>query len=176
MKSLILAFFLTANVLPLLANDEGGTPGYIPDYETLVREGYGVRVRADYRADYYGVDSRQIVAPMPTQAFYMKGQTIYYGYKPVAVGSEYRNTVYAFGYPSDYFRQMMPASAIAVNLSHYAVAVANHYGDYGPGDFVARAKAEHENAVTTVQTTRVTTLPAIGEGPAQPAHRASAGH
>jgi hypothetical protein len=181
MKPLFVAFLLLFNAAPLFAGEEVGDPGYIPDYQELVREGYGPR--HDYREGYFDRDGYYLrlgygytTAPKPTQAYYGKGYTIYYGYTTVMVPWGQPHTDYAFGYPLEYFRRLMPSSVNGVNLSHYAIEVRNSV--YGPGDFVAQSRSHRDSAITTVQrvtTTTTTTapasganpLPAIGEKPAQ---------
>ncbi len=176
--SLCLLFLLAiaTPLTPLFASDEGGDGAYIPSYQELVREGYGPR--------FTPVLAPVKNAPKPTQAYYGNGYTIYYGYTvvPVRVGYDNANLDYAFGYPIEYFRQMMPTSITETNLNRYAVEMSTPYYDtngYGPGTYVAKAPADHSNAVTTVQSTARTTttttpstpsnganpLPAIGEKP-----------
>jgi hypothetical protein len=179
MKRFLLALFLLATAAPLFANDEGGDPGYIPDYQELLREGYGPR---DYdrdrdREDYYlRLGFGYATVPKPTQAYYGKGYVIYYGYTVVPVWHWEARELYAFGHPVEYFRHLMPGATGNVDLSNYAVEVRN--SNYGPGDYVAQNQAHHGDAVTTVQSVTKTattasaaakgtnTLPAIGEKPA----------
>ncbi len=177
MKRLLIALLLLVSGALLFAQDDGGDPGYIPNYRELVREGYGPR--HEDREDYYlRLGYGFAMAPKPTQAYYGKGYTIYYGYTAVPVLQGQANSVYAFGYPLEYFRHLMPGSVDGLNLSNYAVEVRNN--TYGPGDYVAQNRARHGEAVTTVQKVQTTTttatasgtnpLPPIGEKPAQAAH------
>jgi len=144
-----------------------------------VRQGYGPR---DHQTDgevnvslnlqqFYGVKA----APKPTQAYYAKGYTIYYGYTEIPVRQTEPETAYAFGYSLEYFRHLMPASLDGVTLNQYAVEIRNSL--YGPGDFVAQNQ-HRGNAVTKVQSVTKTAtstgssqLPAIGEKPSKtPSH------
>jgi hypothetical protein len=171
MKRFLFALALLATAAPLFANDDGGDGPVIPDYQTLVREGYGPR------HDVIRLYPILQAAPKPTQAYYTKGYTIYYGYTAVPMRRGELSALYAFGYPVEYFKQMMPTSVSETNLERYAVELPNsqYTGDYSPGNFVARAQAaQRPNAVTTVTRTTTTTttngtnpLPAIGEKPAQ---------
>lgn len=163
MKRSLLALALLVNAAPLFANDEGGTPGYIPDYRELVREGYGPHAEA--REDLYRLTLNQRAAPKPTQAYYGKGFTVYYGFTAVPVYANLANTLYAFGYPLDFFRNLLPTSLTDTDLSRARVVVANQSGSYGPGDFETQARAAHGNAVTTVQKVTPANLSAIGEKP-----------
>jgi len=161
MKQIVFGLFLLALVAPAFANDEGGDIAYIPDYQELVREGYGPRHE-------HARQAQQEQAPKPTQAFYGKGFTIYYGYTAVKAHGWNPASQYAFGYPLEFFRQMMPISGANVNLNNYAVALGNTSSLYGPGDFVAEAKREREQATTRVQSAAnpangTENLPAIGE-------------
>jgi hypothetical protein len=175
MKRFLPVLLLLLMGAPLFASDEDGDPGYIPSFAELVREGYGpsYRNRSDmydrpgygyYPLLHYGVTT----APMPTQAYYGKGYTIYYGYTPVPVwrGSPAEQG-YAFGYPAEYFRRLLPDSLEGVDLKHYAIEV--HNSMYGPGDYVAQNGGHRSDAVTTVQrvttTTTTTTAPSNGTNP-----------
>lgn len=170
MKRSLSFLFLLALATPLFAHDDGGDPAYIPDYKELVREGYGPHYSE--RIDYYSPAWVRAV-PKPTQAYYGKGFTIYYGYKPVLVAEKEENTVYAFGYPISFFRNLARGSLNETNLNQYAVAVWKN--GYEPGSYVAQRPAAHANAVTSVQSTTTTAptstiappaaLPAIGEKP-----------
>jgi hypothetical protein len=171
MKRFLSALFLLALTAPLFANDDGGDPAYIPDYKELVREGYGPRYSE--RIDYYSPGFIKAV-PKPTQAYYGKGFTIYYGYQPVRVLQREEGTLYAFGYPLSYFQNLAKGSLNESNLNQYAVAVFKN--GYQPGANVASSRqAYHGTAVTSVQSTTApapastiappAALPAIGEKP-----------
>jgi len=182
MKQFLFALFLLVNAAPLFANDEGDEIAYIPSYQELVREGYGPR-NHDYRDQYRDQNREQYLgwamstAPKPTQAYYGRGYTVYYGYTPVPVRVMDNNMLYAFGNSVEYYRKMMPASVTETNLSRYAVAVTNNYGYYGRNAVAARV--QNANATTVVQsaaaspapvvakavTSGTTALPAIGEKP-----------
>jgi hypothetical protein len=175
MKRTLLAFLLTLIVIPLLAQDEGGDGATIPNYRELVREGYGPR--SEQRIDYIEFGYGTVAVPKPTQAYYGKGFTIYYGYTAVPVPKGQADSLYAFGYPIEYFRKMLPSSVADVNLNHYAVEVRKSLYGYGPGDYVAQQAVRP--AVTQVQPVPTTTtatpagagqLPAIGEKPSQTSH------
>jgi hypothetical protein len=160
MKHLLLPLLLVASVMPVLAHDEGGDGAYIPDYQTLVREGYGPR--HEVRIETYGLGYR--MRPMPTQAYYANGYTVYYGYQPVPERAGIANSLYAFGYAADFYNKLIPG--MESNLDRLAVTVS-----ISGGDMVAKARTGNGNAVTTVQRTAPATaptanpLPAIGEKP-----------
>ncbi len=125
------------------ALDEGGDGAYIPNYDELQREGYG----GDYR---HAVTD----AAKPTQAYHLKGVTIYYGYTPVHVHRDYEyggdaRENYAFGYPETYFREKMPTSVTSANLNNYAVAV-NDPITRTPGDFF-NTNPDRNTAITFVK-------------------------
>jgi hypothetical protein len=148
MKRLLPALLLLVSATPLLAQDDGGDGTNIPSYRELVREGYGPR---DYRDSYYmrlnyGIHD----APKPTQAFYGKGYTIYYGYTMVPVAPGQEETTYAFGYPLSYFRSMMPSSVNNTNINQYAVEVRGN-AFYQPGDYLAQQRRARANAVSRAQ-------------------------
>jgi len=152
MRRLLFALLLLVSAAPLFAGDTDGDPGYIPSYSELVREGYGPHYST--RVDYYSpVFLRS--APKPTQAYYMKGCTIYYGYTTVPITRREEDTTYAFGHPLSYFQQMMPTSAAQTNLNHYAQQVPTY--NYEIGSYVALTPTERPAPVTTVQ--RVTSPP-----------------
>jgi len=175
MKRLLIALSFLTVAGPLIAADEDGDPGFIPSYQELVREGYGPRdggyAREGYgesdresRQDYYlrlGVNYQ--MAPKPTQAYYANGYTVYYGYTTVA--NLPQQPVYAFGYPVDYFRHMLPDSLDGVDLSRYAVQVPK-YASRSVAN-VAQNPARHAEAITTVQSvTPVTPVAATSSAPA----------
>lgn len=170
MKHLLFPLFLlmAAGIAPLFAFDDGGDGTSIPDYRELVREGYGPRrIDRDRDEDSYRVHVGVEVRPVPTQAYYANGYTIFYGYRavPERVGSI--NTVYAFGYPADFYRHLMPADM--PNLDRYVLSLARTGGN-------SAAKAQpvhHADAISTVQSTTapppakgVKAQPAVVEKPA----------
>jgi len=163
MKRFLFALFLLVSAGALFANDEGADPGYIPDYQTLVREGYGPRSTTT-RIEYDNPEFLQVL-PKPTQAYYGRGFTIYYGFEPIVLWQKYAQTTYAFGHPLAYFKQMMPQGLDDTNLSHYALEVPKN--NFEPGTYVAQRQPQHPAATTTVQkvSTATATLPAIGEKP-----------
>ena len=122
MKHFLLPLFLLASAAPLLANDVDGDYAYMPRYQELVREGYGPR--RDMMVILNQQPSGLRAVPKPTQAYYMKGQAVYYGYTPVVTSAVNQHALYAFGYPVDYFQRMMLASGAETNLDRYTVAVA----------------------------------------------------
>ena len=158
---LFVALLLLVNGAPLFAGETDGDPGYMPDYQELVREGYGPR--HENREDtYLRLGYGYTMAPKPTQAYFGKGYTIYYGYTTVAVRNGQTDSVYAFGHPLEYFRRLMPDSMEDLDLSNYAVEV-RHSG-YGTGDVVSQSRSHRGNAVTTVQSVTTTkAAPANGE-------------
>ena len=158
MKRFLLVLFLLVSAAPLFATDEGGDIAYIPSYRELVREGYG-----PHEYDYIRPAMR--VAPKPTQAYYGKGYTVYYGYTAVPVRQIDGNILYAFGYPVEFFSHMIPMSDSGVNLGRCALAVSNRYGVYGPGDAIAQHRTNRANATSTVQSTTTNTAPANGAAP-----------
>ncbi len=170
-KRFLLASFVLVCAAPVFANDDGGDGATIPDYQTLVREGYGPRT--DIRVEIDGNPALRPI-PKPTQAYYGNGYTIYYSYTAVQPRNWDSRALYAFGYPADYFRKLMPKTVTDTNLDRYAVELSGQYPNYEPGEFQARARASHANAVTTVQTVKTnaapangtSSLPAIGEKPA----------
>ena len=174
MKPLFIALLMLVNGAPLFAGEPVGDPGYMPSYQELVREGYGPRhEEREEREDYFlRLRYGYTTAPKPTQAYYGKGYTIYYGYATVLVPPWQANTTYAFGYPLEYFRSQMPKSVDGVDLAKYALEVRNNM--YGTGDYVAQRREHRGDAVTTVQSVKTTTttsngtnpLPAVGEKPA----------
>jgi hypothetical protein len=86
------------------------------------------------------------LTPKPTQAFYGKGYTVYYGFTQV----EYRldsHFVYAFGYPSDHYRQMITTPLDDTNLTRYAIVVTNPNRTAQAADATAHP---HKAAVTSV--------------------------
>jgi hypothetical protein len=147
MKRLLSALFLLVSVAPVFAMDDGGDPAYMPSYQELVREGYGPRESDRVRVDYY---SPQFIKaePKPTQAYYGKGYTIYYGYTTVLVADRNTDTQYAFGRPLAYFRSLMPGSIDQTNLNHYAVEVRT--SNFQPGEYVAQRRT-NGTTVTAVQ-------------------------
>jgi hypothetical protein len=179
MKRILLTLLLLVNWAPVFAGESDGDPGYMPSYRELVREGYGPRHydREDY---YLRLGYGLTAAPKPTQAYYGKGYTIYYGYTAVPVPWGRSNAIYAFGHPVEYYRHLLPESLNGIDLSRYAVEVPNGSanGTYGPGDYVAQRREHRADAVTTVQSVKTTTttttttsngtnpLPAVGEKPA----------
>jgi hypothetical protein len=175
MKQLLPALFLLVTAFPLFANDEGGDGPEIPSYRELVREGYGPS-NSDRSGYYVWLNYNYHMAPKPTQAYYGRGYTVYYGYTAVPVAPGQADTIYAFGYPLSYFRSLMPASVNETNIANYAVEVRNT-SYYEPGEYVTQRGSNHANAVTAVRkvSTRTvntaaapaTTLPPIGEKPPQ---------
>jgi hypothetical protein len=170
MKRLLLALFLLSPAAPLFAADDGGDPGYIPDYQELVREGYGphsqeIQNRPEYGSTVIDIHRPYTVhaAPKPTQAYYGKGFTIYYGYTTVLAAEGDADSIYAFGYPLTYFRQLTPASITDVNLTRYRQEVRDTHN--AAGNARAQVQADHGNAITTVQP--VIPTPATGAKPAQ---------
>ena len=121
MKGLILALFLLGSAIPVLARDEGGDGVVIPSFQELVREGFGPHISE--RPTIIIPTVTLIAAPKPTQAYYMKERTVYYGFVPLAVRSTNTSTIYAFGYPLDFYRKLMPPSITDINLSRYSVSV-----------------------------------------------------
>jgi len=163
MKRFLPALFLLVLAGPLFANDDGSDPGYIPSYQELVREGYGPRSTTITTVDYNNPAFLKVM-PKPTQAYYGRGFTIYYGFTPVQVWQGEAQATYAFGLPLEYFRQLMPQGVDATNLGHYALEVRKN--SFQPGAYVAQQPA-HPAAVTPVHATAApATLPAIGEKPA----------
>ena len=189
MKRLFFASLLLLNAAPLFANDEGGGGTFIPDYQELVREGYGPRhldrERDDREGDGYLRRAPFVSIPKPTQAFYANGYTIYYGYT-AAIRNGDVNALYAFGYPVDYFRHMMPPSVTDTNLTNYAVAVDNpkSNGTLHRDEDLKPSKS-HGEPVTTVQSVAPSTPAASGTSAAAsgarekapaPVRRALPGH
>jgi hypothetical protein len=175
MKRLLFALFLLGCAGPLFASDEGGDPGYIPDYQELVREGYGPRSTTTTTHVEYNNPIFLELVPKPTQAYYGRGYTIYYGFTAVPVWQRGESNNYAFGYPLAYFKNLMPQGVDSTDLSHYAMRVPTN--SFQAGTYVAQRPIAHPAAVTTVQSvtttptttapaTRNATLPAIGEKPA----------
>jgi hypothetical protein len=173
MKRLLFALFLLVSAGSLFANDEGADPGYIPDYQTLVREGYGPRTTVT-RVEYDNPEFLEVL-PKPTQAYYGRGYTIYYGFTPIVLWQKYAQTTFAFGHTLAYFRQLMPQGLDETNLSHYALEVPKN--NFEPGTYIAGQPVEQPATVTAVQkintnaataspATGTATLPAIGEKPA----------
>lgn len=177
-KRLFFALFLLVCAGPLFANDEGGDPGYIPDYQELVREGYGPRTMTTTTEVEYNNPKFLETVPKPTQAYYGKGFTVYYGFTAVPVWERSEADTYAFGLPLAYFKNLMPQGVDATNLSHYAMRVPTN--TFEPGTYVAQQPVAHPAAATTVPTVTTTpalaapaalpvtgtaTLPAIGEKP-----------
>ena len=148
----------------MFANDERGDIAYIPDYRELVREGYGPREHIEAFRPAMRTESK------PTQAYYGKGYTIYYGYTAVPTRMIDTKMLYAFGYPVEFFNR---ATNSETNLDRYAMEVITPYSNYGPGTFVAQSQTTRAGPTTTVQRTRTSTstanganpLPAIGEKP-----------
>jgi hypothetical protein len=165
--ALIPLFLLVAFAFPLFAHDEDGDRSYIPDYQELVREGYGPR--RDSRDDYLRIGYE--MRPMPTQSFYAKGYTIFYGYKMVAGRVGGADGLYAFGYPADFYHHLgRPVSG--ANLDRYVVALTTP--KRAAATTAATAQQTHWGAVSTVKATanavpvkKAAPLPAIGEKPAQ---------
>jgi hypothetical protein len=120
MKHLLFPLCLLVSVTPLLAHDEGGDGAVIPSYQELIREGYGPRnYDGDelYRRSY--LPARETAKP--TQAFYGPGYVVYYGYTPVRLYDA--GKAYAFGYPTEFYTNLMSHSVNELNLNRYAVAV-----------------------------------------------------
>jgi hypothetical protein len=184
MKHLLPALFLLITAAPLLANDDGGDGAYIPSYPELVREGYAPREHTyQYQNEgyYVALNTGFHMAPKPTQAYYGRGYVIYYGYQMTPVFSGHEDTIYAFGHPLTYFRQLLPPNVDESNISDVAVEV-RHTSYYQPGDYVAQ-RHYRSNEITTVEavkpaarpafkttinptiTPSSNTLPAIGEKP-----------
>jgi hypothetical protein len=175
MKRLLFTLFLLGCAGPLFANDDGADPGYIPDYQELVREGYGPHTTTTTTQVEYSNPSFLETVPKPTQAYYGRGYTIYYGFTAVPVWQRNEFNTYAFGYPLAYFKSLMPQGVDSTNLSRYAMRVPTN--SFEPGTYVAQRPIAHPAAVTTVQSVTTTpttatpatgnaTLPAIGEKPA----------
>jgi hypothetical protein len=151
MKRLLPTLFLLVTAVPLVplfAADDGGDGAVIPDYQELVREGYGPRESDQVRVDYYSPEFVKALAK-PTQAYYGKGYTIYYGYTTVIVADRANNTEFAFGHPLAYYKNLMPRSLDQTDLSRYALEVRTE-GNTEPGEYVAQ-RPTNRNAVTTVQ-------------------------
>jgi hypothetical protein len=165
MKRFLFPLFLLSVGRVAFANDDGSDPGYIPDYQQLVREGYGPKhTTVTTEVDYYNPAFLKVM-PKPTQAYYGKGFTIYYGFTPVEVWQKEAQTTYAFGYPLEYFRQLMPQGVDSTSLNHYVLEV--RHNNFEPGTYVAKQQG-HPAAVTTVHAVAApAALPAIGEKPAQ---------
>jgi hypothetical protein len=182
MKRLLPALFLLITAAPIIAQDEGGDGAYIPSYAELVREGYGPREHYYDRYGDYGyylpLNYGYHLAPKPTQAYYGRGYVIYYGYQMLPVGGDQEESLYAFGHPASYYRQLLPPNIDASNVSDVAVEVRNN-SSYQPGSYVAQRRVQ-TRAITTVQRTTTVTrpafktavspnagnLPAVGEKPA----------
>jgi len=183
MKRFLFGLFLLVNAAPLFAKDEGGDGAYIPGYQELVREGYGPR--HEEHSDDYRRPPVMVMAPKPTQAFYGKGYTVYYGYMPLPERAGATSAHYAFGYPLDFFRQKMPSSITDIHLNRYAEVVAdNQHRYYVSGDGPAQGQ---KDAITTVQSTvpaavstpapvlkKAKPTPAAGQSPAPAPQQASA--
>jgi len=156
MKRLLLCVALLAGAFsPVFAHDDGGDPTYIPDYQQLVREGYGPRHDDRYEAYRLGFAMR----PMPTQAYYLNGSTLFYGYKAVPERIGVANALYAFGYPADFYHHLMPVAV--PNLDRIVVAL--HESRF---EAVAKAQPPHTNTISTVQSTtpaKAAALSPIGE-------------
>jgi hypothetical protein len=153
-KGFLFAFFLLVSGLPLFASDDGGDPNNLPSYGELVREGYGPRApQANEQVNYYSPAFLHEV-PKPTQAYYMKGATIYYGYQTVPVWERDENSVFAFGHPLSYFHRLMQTSATDTDLSRYVLEVKKNNTDIGvaEGSYAAQIPIVHHRAVTRVQT------------------------
>jgi hypothetical protein len=165
MKRLFLAFFLLVNATPLFA-DEAADGTVIPDYQELVREGYGPRHDYNDRDGYYlHLGYGYAAAPKPTQAYYGKGFTVYYGYTPVYLPWGDANTsyaAYAFGHPLEYYRRLIPGSVEGVDLNSYIAEVRTSV--YAPGEAVADSRSHRGNAVTTVQKVSANTTAAATTG------------
>ena len=156
MKHSLLALFLMVSAAPLFANDQDGDMAYIPSYRELVREGYGPREHEQLFRPVVRV------APKPTQAFYGRGYTVYYGYTTVPIRAGDNSMLYAFGSPVEYFRRMMPLSDVETNLSRYAVTVSN--ADYGHA-VAEGGNQQHPEATTVVQSTTAKTTPVAATKP-----------
>ena len=131
MKKFLLLAALVTLTAPLFANDEGGDGAYIPPIAELMHEGYGSPMIVDpydlnNAVNSVMLESRKVGAK-PTQAYYdaERHRTIYYGFKPVPLYRVDPSTLYAFGYPLDFFRALLPPSIESTNLETAAVAVYN---------------------------------------------------
>lgn len=180
MKHLLLALLLLGNAAPLLANDEGGDGAYVPSSGELIRLGYNNSGQyAEYDGRGYARGSSSVygfpqtygnfrpnigyaTVPKPTQAYYRKGYTVYYGYTPVRVWIADANNTYAFGHPLAYFHQFLPGDPEHVDFSNYAVLV--RHNQLSPGDYVAlqqqqtrqqQYSSRQQANVTTVQNVRI---------------------
>jgi len=169
MKHLLPALFLLITAAPLLANDDGGDGAIIPSYQELVREGYGPRSHYDSDTYYLALNYGTHVAPKPTQAYYGRGYTLYYGYQMVRVYEGQENNLYAFGYPVSYFRKLLPPNIDESNIGSVAVEV-RHSAYYQPGDYVAQR--HYLNTTTTV--TSVQPVKAVAHPGTVPAFRTAA--
>jgi len=172
MKRFLPVLFLLAAATPLLAGDEGGDGAYIPSYRELLREGYVSHDRDLTDGYYQRLNYNFHAAVVPTQAYYGRGFTVYYGYAMEAMLPGQENVTYAFGHPIAYFRKLLPGNVDASNINDVAVEVRNT-SYYQPGDYVAQQRRFRFNAVTTVQPVPTATgataaAPANGSNPLPP--------
>ena len=171
MKRILPALLLLACATPLFATDEGGDPGYIPDYQELVREGYGPHHERD--AQYRPIYNIEAV-PKPTQAFYMHGTTVYYGFTAIPERTGAIGVHYAFGYPLDFYSQLMPASLTQTHLNRVAIAVTDNGNGVRSSDAEDQVRKGRGEAITTVQSTAVSTPAAAATATVAPARGTAA--
>jgi hypothetical protein len=145
MKRFLPILVLLAMAGALIARDEGGDGDIIPDYQELVREGYGPHHDYSFRGYYPMVNTTEVMVPMPTQAYYGRGYTIYYGFTPLRAHPWETSMIYAFGYSADFYRRIMPESLTNVNLDRYSVSVIDQ-----------KVYKQHGEPITTVQPTAST--------------------
>lgn len=163
MKQILFSLALLAAVASpglLFGGDNGGDGAYIPSYQELVREGYGSR--HDTRDGYHRTS--YVMRALPTQAYYSHGYTVFYGYTAVREHTAAGQSVYAFGYPADFYTRLMPEQN--TNLDRLVVQL-SRAGNYR----VARAQPARGEAVSTVESTAgasgTTALSAVAEKPSR---------
>ena len=162
MKQFFPLLLLLALPAAVLARDEGGDGAYIPSRAELARDGYYVH-HSDTYAYYNAIP--ESASAKPTQAYYTKGSTIYYGFVPYSPHGYYAaRTPYAFGYPIDFYQQMVAGSRDAAGLNHLVVAL-NHPSPHSATTQVAATAQSHpaHPGVTTVSRTQGSPLPPVAE-------------
>ncbi|HEX4085964.1 MAG TPA: hypothetical protein VHY22_13705 [Chthoniobacteraceae bacterium] len=149
MKRFVLFLALASITAPLFAHDSEGDGVTIPPIAELMREGYGPVI--ERREDFNLLLGGPTIMAKPTQAYRddTRHRTIYYGFRPVALNRINASEQYAFGYPLDFFKNLIPNTPSPVSLDTLAVAV-----------YDSPARAEHRTATTTSHSTVTTVKPA----------------